>query len=103
MKRLVKLKQGWLELDIRTYRQIPRLIRRRRLPGDYHVLLTRYDSDGWSVGDPEHPVTLWMAGRGSKLAGVLAEFAGITANEAERIAAETIAEWKRRDPDAPSD
>jgi hypothetical protein len=40
MKRLVKLKQGWLELDIRTYRQIPRFIRRRRFP-DYDILLTR--------------------------------------------------------------
>jgi hypothetical protein len=33
-----------------------------------------------------------MAGRGSKLAGVLAEFAGITPDEAETIAAETIAD-----------
>jgi hypothetical protein len=101
MKRLVKLNQGWLELDIRTYPQIPRFMRRRR-PGDYHVLLTRYGSDGWSVGDPEYPVELWMAGYGSKLAAVLAEFAGITPDEAETIAAETIAEWKRRDPDAPT-
>lgn len=102
MKRLVKLTQGWLELDIRTYRQIPRFLWRRR-PGDYHVLLTRYGSDGWSVGDPEYPVSVWMAARGSKLPVLLVEFAGLTPDEAETIAAETIAEWKRRDPDAPSD
>lgn len=41
-----------------------------------------------------------MAGTGSSLAAVLADFAGITRDEAETIAAETIAEWKHRDPDA---
>ena len=64
------------------------------------MLLTRYGSDGWSVGDPEYPVRYWMAGTGSKLVAVLADFAGITTDEAEAVAAETITEWKRRDPDA---
>jgi hypothetical protein len=102
MKRLVKLKQGWLELDIRTYRQFPLWRRRRRLPGGYSVMLTRYGSDGWSVGDPEFPVKYWMAGAGLKLSSVLAEFAGISPDEAETIVTETLDEWKRRDPDAPS-
>jgi hypothetical protein len=100
MKRLVKLSQGWLELDIRTFRRVPRLVRRRWPPCGYTVLVTRFGSDGWSVGDREFPVQMWVAGTGSKLRVALVDFAGVTPSEGEKIAAATIAEWKRRDPDA---
>jgi hypothetical protein len=101
MKRLVRLKHGWLELDIRTYRQLPRFFRRvARFPGGYTVLLTRYGSDGWSVGDPESPWEIWSAGTDTKLETMLVDFVGITLEEADTIVAETIAEWHRRDPDA---
>jgi hypothetical protein len=104
MKRLVKLNQGSLELDMRTYRNsgMPRILRRTAFPAGYQVTVTRYGSDGWSVGDPEDPQGRWAAGAGSKLSSFLVDFAGMEPDEAEKVATETIAEWKRQDPDAPA-
>jgi hypothetical protein len=104
MKRLVKLDEGWVELDIRTYRKAGRLVRRLMggAPRGYSVLITRFASDGWSVGDPEYPVQSWRSNRSESgtLADVLAEVAEISSGQAGAIVAETMAEWKRRDPGA---
>jgi hypothetical protein len=72
-------------------------MRRLAVPDGYGVIVTRYASDGWSVGDPDSPGVGWRAGTGSELSAFLVEYTGITPEEAEAIAEETIAEWKRRD------
>jgi hypothetical protein len=94
MKQIVETTAGWVELEFRA-NPGGKLAKRVGIVGGYGVLVTPFDSDGWSTADEVG----WLSEAPKdqqSLGEFLANVISVPLDEAESLAAESVAEWQDR-------